>query len=269
VWKGKTSRELALGCIAFLALSCAGQRPPGSSAREEKGASSKESICGLNLPCAEAAGGQESLYAAMVESAEVSQSKLLSMDKPRGGCFTCLEPKDVFASEEKDPEAARELLMHVHLSLKAVAGDAFSESKPSSMDSVLGDLGAWSLGALQKAGESKTQVDCALLTAYCASMPGFGEAFVKFASAVLFQEPGDEDPGFVKEATVELALAFNPPGALPVICSFVKSGAKVRARMKAVRDLCAYKDRKEVMETLQWVIDHDPDLKERAQACFQ
>jgi hypothetical protein len=83
------------------------------------------------------------------------------------------------------------------------------------------------------------------------------------------REPLDEDPGAVKEMTVKLALALDPPGMLPVIIRFVRSGAHVSARMKAVRDLCGGITRPEVREVMEWVVAEDPWLRDRAAQCLE
>jgi hypothetical protein len=56
---------------------------------------------------------------------------------------------------------------------------------------------------------------------------------------------------------------------LPVIIRFVRSGARVSARMKAVRDLCGGIAMPEVREVLEWVVAKDPWLRDRAAHCLE
>jgi hypothetical protein len=264
---------LAAVC-ASASTGCGGQRALG--ARNPRSCSATPAtICGLALPCkGVAVRNSHDLYGAMVQGLEEAQPQVLSNDRV-SGCTTCAEPEAFFSSVQADPKAARQVLPHIYLSLIEAAREAFRGAPPASAEAAwrgaFGEVGRWSAARLARAREARSEIPCMLPTAYCASRPEFGEAFVRFAEKVLFQEPGDQDPGFVKESTVKLALTLGPPEALPVVLRFIRSGARARARWKALRDLCGIVRLREVRETFQWVArsDPEPDMRDRAASCLR
>jgi len=252
-------RALAvLGVLALLAGGASARRP-----------SKPKQICGLRLPCkGTTVHGSHDLYGALKKGAEQGQPLLLSTSKR--GCLHCEDPARLFDAIAKDPGRNGGVLTHIYFALGEVARRAFARSRPKSIDAVLGTLHSWCDRSLREAREKPEPVGCDLLTAHCASSPGFATAFVAFAAKALWRAPADSDPGFVKERTVKLALFANPPGALPVVIRFIRSKARVRARMKAVRDICGYAAVSvEAKQALQWVQHNDPDLAPRAVKCLK
>jgi len=230
-------------------------------------------ICGLSLPCTSVGTpGRDDLYGFMTASAEPNGSRVVVVDDEARGCVSCVAPDTMFAALADDTERAYAVLLHLYVSLVQTAEDAqdarANESPPAPVEGWDG-VRVWTAQAVTAASTSHGGVSCSLLTTWCASSREFADAFVAFAAKVLFRKPLDEDPGAVKEMTVKLALALNPPGMLPVIIRFVRSGAHVSARMKAVRDLCGGIAMPEVREVLEWVVAEDPWLRDRAAHCLE
>jgi hypothetical protein len=228
-----------------------------------------EQICGLALPCSSPEiDNPHDLYGAMVVAFS-EHGALLVSEGSSPGCVTCADPRAFFDALLDDPRGNQGALAHVYLSLAEVARARATAGTPPSPATVWSDLHDQITADLESATGSSEPTTCGLLTAYCASTPLFVDGFATFLERLLFREPLDEDPGFQKEHAVKLALAANPPGGLEVIIRFIESGAAVRARMKAVRDICAYVPHyQEARAALEWVIDNDAKLADRARACL-
>jgi len=266
--------SVLLGAVSCLAVSgCPGADNSTAGVPAAAGRAPPAAICGLSLPCTSVGPpGRDDYYGHMVAAAEPSRSNMVAIDDEARGCVSCVAPDTMFAALADDPESAHAVLLHLYVSLVQTAEDAqdalANESPPAPVEGWDG-VQAWTTRTVTAASASHGGVSCSLLTTWCVSSPEFAYAFVAFAAKVLFREPLDEDPGDMKEMTVKLALALNPPGMLPVIIRFVRSGARVSARMKAVRDLCGGIAMPEVREVLEWVVAEDPWLRDRAAHCLE
>jgi len=248
--------------------STAGGDAAGPPAAETPAPPRPEEVCGLTLPCsAPTVDNPHDLYGAMVVAFS-KHGALLVNEGSNPGCIACADPHEFFGVLLDDPRGHQGALAHVYLSLADVARSRSADAPPPSPATVWIDLHDRIATDLEAATGSGEPIACGLLTAYCASTPAFVDGFAAFLEQILFREPLDDDPGFQKEHAVKLALAANPPGGLEVIVRFIKTKAEVRARMKAVRDICAYVPHyPEAAAAIEWVIENDPDLAERARAC--
>jgi len=205
----------------------------------------------------------------MVAAAEPFHESVFAIDDATLGCISCVSPKRLFAEVADDPELARAVLLHVYVSLQQTMQDALASSFPPKPDEGWEGIRTWTNRAVTEKAQARGVAKCSLLTTWCASSREFSAAFVFFADKLLFRAPLDDDPGDAKEMTVKLALALDPPGMLPVIFRFIRSGARISARMKAVRDLCGGVARPEVRQMLEWVVANDVWLRERASHCLE
>jgi len=268
------SLVVATVCVAILS-SCGGSAAGpatteiAAEGEPETRSPSGEQICGLALPCSSpVVGDPHDLYGAMVVAFS-EHGALLVADGRAADCVACTDPDAFFDTLLADPAGHQGALAHVYLSLKEAAHEAFAGEQVEPTDSLWAELDDWTASMLQRSRELGEPPPCLLLTAHCTSRPEFIESFVAFLGEVLFREPLNADPGFQKEHAIKLALAANPPGGLEVVIRFVKTKAEVRARAKAVRDLCAYAPHDaEVAEALRWVVRNDEDLVDRARACL-
>jgi hypothetical protein len=273
----RTSRTtiLLVATIGLSVTSCGGStaipaagEPPAPETDEQLLA--PDQVCGLTLPCREpTVGHSHDLYGAMVAGLSPYGELLFEQDQT-AGCARCLAPESLFAELLDEPDANKGALAHVYLSLKEVGHAAFEGRSESSPDTGWSYLHEWTGGVLHRARTTGDPPPCGLLSAHCASTPRFIAGYVGFLEQILFREPLDADPGYQKEHAVKVALAANPPGGLEVIVGFIKTRAEVRARMKAVRDICGYAEiYDEAREVLEWVVANDPDLAERARYCLE
>jgi hypothetical protein len=272
--EGKALALLVAG--ALLPITGCGSSAAGPAAEEPAGpkeqqqASQPLEVCGLALPCAApTVSGSHDLYGAMVAGLSPRGALLFEQDQD-AGCARCRPAEPLFADLLDEPGAHQGTLAHVYLSLQEVGHVAFEGHGASSPATAWAELHNWSTAALDGARGTGEPPSCELLSAVCASTPAFVESFVGFLEQILFREPLDADPGWQKEHAVKVALAANPPGGLEVIIRFIKTKAAVRARMKAVRDLCSYAAiYDEARAALEWVVDNDPDLADRARSCLE
>jgi len=226
--------------------------------------------CGLRLPCVSPEVGSHDLYSALKRGLEQRAGLVLSTDDPQAGCFRCVPATELFAALRAEPGSHSGALSHVYLSLRDSADRLFRDRPLDRSDEVWRELHQRCAAQLDELAGGREAPPCGLLTAYCASRPSFMAGLTAHAEQVLFTPPHDADPGHAKEQTVKLVLAIDPPGGLDVIIRFIRSRAHVRARMKAVRDICGYYEREPAArQVVHWVVDHDPVLAERAASCLR
>jgi hypothetical protein len=270
----RSMRTLAVPISCLVAVTgCSGSKASaemaGQAATDAPPLSKVEDICGLTLPCAPPEiDGSHDLYGSMV-AALSEHGELLVRDGSTAGCVGCADPGVFFDTLLSDPAGHKGALAHVYLSLKEAARYAFEGKEMRATNFLWDDLHVWTGELLDRTRDLGEPPPCVLLTAHCTSRTEFIEAFVTFLDEVLFRDPPDRDPGFQKEHAVKLALAANPPGGLDAIIRFIQTKAEVRARAKAVRDICAYAPHYiEAEEVLKWVVKNDDALADRARACL-
>lgn len=262
------SALLALAAVvAHLACAAGGGRAqapgPDTAGKEAR-------VCGLKLPCT--AGGivHSHDYYAFFRAAASGHGRIIAGQDPSDrGCVRCVNPAKFFGSLVSDPAGRGRALLHIIYAMGGVGRGTIPGGKVPAGTPVWSRVHRWAVRALGEAVRSRRPPSCYLVSTYCASTPAFRKEFRRFLPRILSNPPRDGDPGFAKEWAVKLAVFLDPKGSFPALLRFVKSGARVRARMKAVRDLCAHVGLPKVRRLLEWVGDHDPALRVRAQKCLR
>ena len=246
--------------LAILGAGCSGMpvrvAPAGLKAPKE--------ICGLPLPCLRTVVRSHDYHGMFKASAERYRRLMVGFPSSRKGCFVCPAPQVFFRSLLADPSTNGKGLMHILFALSAVRLPRKTGSGDSGF-SVIHRVARRSIRRAQKSGQP---VSCSIVTAFCVTRPAFAAAFRWFLPEILMRRPPDSDPGYAKEFAVRLAFGLDLPGTLPTIERFIRSRARVRARMKAVRGLCWRASKPAVRRILRWVVRYDPDLRHRAAKCL-
>lgn len=260
------------GGIVFLAVlalgGCAGRgsRRLGPSVDIHK----EVRVCGVKLPCTVGGVVHRHDYHSFFRARTAGYGRIIVNPDPTDrGCVRCVNPSKFFRSLLSDPAGRGRALLHIIYAVAGAGRRSAIRTRPTF------DTRAWSRvyqrtgKTLREAARKGLPVSCHLLSAHCASTPGFRAAFRRFLPRILMNPPRHGDPGFAKEFSVKLAVFLDPKGSFPALSRFIRSGARVRARMKAVRDLCTYVGHPKVSKLLRWVEARDPGLRRRAQKCLR
>jgi hypothetical protein len=187
----------------------------------------------------------------------------------------CADPAALFSSKDDPRQQGQRLMALVgllhwdHLELPGADVSRPLRRLPDWAKiraAILADIRQWT-----KQGQ---RIPASFLAVLCFTSPPYAAAFGPYAEAVLTRPtpPGarhaaELDPGFVKQAAVHLVVAAPEQRTLTTLLRFVRSGQRVGARMKAVRDLCAAAALPEVRATLDWVLTSDSELRNRVVRC--
>ena len=263
--------RLGLPSIIFVSIpfldGCGGpvSRPKGPSVDIHK----EVRVCGLKLPCTVGGVVHRHDYYSFFKGRAARYGRLVVRPDPTDrGCVSCVKPSDFFRSLIADPAGRGRALMHVIYAVGGVGRRTVVRKRPTFDDRAWRQVHRWTTKALREAARKGVAVSCHLLSAHCASTPEFRAAFRRFLPRILTNPPRDGDPGFAKEFAVKLAVFLDPRGSFPALNRFIKSGARVRARMKAVRDLCVHVRNAKARKLLKWVVARDSGLRRRAQKCL-